>query len=330
MNILISAAALLILILLVIVGIEAAGLEYFFGVFIPYMAVVIFLSGIIFKLIGWARSPVPFRIPTIAGQQKSLGWIKSSKLDSPATILGVVGRMVLEVLLFRSLFRNTKYETKPGQKLVYGSAKFLWIAALIFHWSFLIIILRHLRYISEPIPSLVPLLQNLDGFFQVGVPELFITNILIVVSLAFLFMRRTADPKNRYLSLTADYFPLLLILAIAITGIMMRYFTKVDIAGIKTFAMGLVSFKPVVPESINVIFYIHLFLVSSLLVYFSFSKLLHMVGVFLSPTRNLSNNNRSVRHVNPWDKPVRIHTYEEYEDEFRDKMKAAGLPLEKE
>jgi hypothetical protein len=36
------------------------------------------------------------------------------------------------------------------------------------------------------------------------------------------------------------------------------------------------------------------------------------------------------RHINPWNKPVRIHTYEEYEDEFRDKMKAAGLPLDKE
>jgi nitrate reductase gamma subunit len=56
---------------------------------------------------------------------------------------------------------------------------------------------------------------------------------------------------------------------------------------------------------------------------------MHMGGVFLSPTRNLANNNRVKRHINPWDYPVKVHTYEEWEEEFRDKIKAAGLPLEK-
>ena len=55
-----------------------------------------------------------------------------------------------------------------------------------------------------------------------------------------------------------------------------------------------------------------------------------MAGVFLSPTRNLVNNNRAVRHVNPWDYPVKTHPYEEYEDEWRDKMKSAGVPVDKE
>jgi hypothetical protein len=36
------------------------------------------------------------------------------------------------------------------------------------------------------------------------------------------------------------------------------------------------------------------------------------------------------RHINPWDYPVKVHTYEEWEDEFRPMMKAAGMPLEKE
>ena len=70
-------------------------------------------------------------------------------------------------------------------------------------------------------------------------------------------------------------------------------------------------------------------LVSVLLAYFPFCKLIHMAGVFLSPTRNLANSNRRVRHINPWDYPVKVHTYEEYEDELRDKMKAAGIPVEK-
>jgi len=55
-----------------------------------------------------------------------------------------------------------------------------------------------------------------------------------------------------------------------------------------------------------------------------------MAGIFLSPTRNLANNSRARRHVNPWNHPVAVHTYEEWETEFREKVKAAGLPLEKE
>jgi hypothetical protein len=77
-------------------------------------------------------------------------------------------------------------------------------------------------------------------------------------------------------------------------------------------------------------FLIHLLLVSALAAYFPFSKLMHMGGVFLSPTRNLANNNRSQRHVNPWNYPVKTHSYAEWEDEFRDKLKAADLPLETE
>jgi [DsrC]-trisulfide reductase subunit M len=34
--------------------------------------------------------------------------------------------------------------------------------------------------------------------------------------------------------------------------------------------------------------------------------------------------------VNPWNAPVALHTYEEWEHEFHDKIKLAGLPLEKE
>ena len=55
-----------------------------------------------------------------------------------------------------------------------------------------------------------------------------------------------------------------------------------------------------------------------------------MAGVFFSPTRNLANNNRMKRHINPWNPKVKVHTYQEYEDDFRDLMKNVGLPLEKE
>jgi nitrate reductase gamma subunit len=48
----------------------------------------------------------------------------------------------------------------------------------------------------------------------------------------------------------------------------------------------------VVPETIGPMFFTHIFLLSVLFAYFPFSKLVHMGGVFLSPTRNLANNSQ--------------------------------------
>jgi nitrate reductase gamma subunit len=330
MKIIFSLFIVFVLIIVAFVGVDIVGLDYLFGVILPYAAILIFLLGIVLNVIKWAKIPVPFHIPTVAGQQKSLPWIKNSRLESPHTTLGVIGRMALEILFFRSLFRNTKSELKNGPKLVYGGSKYLWLGAIVFHWSFLIIFLRHFRLFMEPIPSFVLAIESIDGFLQIGLPVLLITDVLISAALLFLIFRRVIDSRLRYISLAADYFPLFLISGIAATGILMRYFDKVDLVKVKELAIGLFTFHPAVPEGIGIMFFIHLFLVSSLIAYFPFSKLLHMPGIFLSPTRNLANNSRMKRHINPWDRPVMVHTYEEYEDEFREKMREAGLPLEKE
>jgi nitrate reductase gamma subunit len=238
--------------------------------------------------------------------------------------------MILEVLLFRSLFRNTKMELHEGPKISYHWEKWLWLAGLAFHYSFFIILLRHLRFFTEPVPFFVHMTERADGFLQVGLPGIYITDFLFLAAVTYLFIRRVIIPQMKYLSLPADYFPLFLLLAIGITGVFMRYFTKVDLLNIKGLAMGLVTFQPSVPEGIGVLFFMHFFLVCALLAYFPFSKLMHLGGVFLSPTRNLPNNSREVRHVNPWNYPVKTHTYEEYEEHFREKMIEAGLPVEKE
>jgi len=332
MNILISLILVSGLLLVGMIGAQA-GLHFLIGTVAPYLAIAVFLVGIVYRIIDWARSPVPFRIPTTCGQQKSLPWIKPSRLDNPTTTAGVVGRMALEVLLFRSLFRNTRTELhRDLRRVVFGPDKWLWLFALVFHWSFLVIFLRHIRFFTEPVPGFTQLLQSLDGFFQVGVPIVYATSFTFMAALCFLLMRRIWTPTLRYISLVNDYFPLLLLLGIGTTGILLRHFIKTDVVGIKELGMGLLSFNPVnlAELDLHILFYGHLFLVSVLFTYFPFSKLMHMGGVFLSPTRNLANNNRMKRHINPWNYPVKVHTYEEYEEEFRDKMVAAGIPVEKE
>ena len=326
-----SFFAVLGLIGIALLGVAGAKLYVVFGVVIPYLSVVIFFAGMIYRVFKWASSPVPFKIPTTCGQQKSLPWIKYSRLESPFTTFDVVLRMLLEVLFFRSLFRNVRVEIrKGGPRVIYWSNKWLWLGAILFHYSFLIVLIRHLRFFTTPVWSFVRLVESVDGFLQVTLPGLYISGIVLLVATVALLLRRVFVPTLRYISLASDYFPLFLIIGIALTGIIMRYIYKVDIVSVKELTMGLVTFHPKIPEGIGSIFYVHLFLVSVLFAYFPFSKLVHMAGVFLSPTRNMPNNNRAVRHINPWNPPVEVHTYEEWEEEFKDKIKAVGLPLEKE
>ncbi len=317
---------------IVVLGLVAGSVPALHGLFsvgLIYVAFAVFFFGFIAKVVNWAKSPVPFRIPTTAGQEFSLPWIKWSKIDNPSTTGGVILRMFFEVCLFRSLFRNMRTDLRSGW-LIHSPTKWLWLLALGFHYSFLIIAIRHLRLFVQPVPGFVELLDKVDGMFQIGIPPIYLTDILILLCVTGLLLRRLFLPKVRFISLAADYFPLFLILGIVISGLLMRFVFRVDITAVKALANGIASFHPVVPEGIGAIFFVHVALVCTLIAYFPFSKLMHMGGVFMSPTRNLANTTRMAYHENPWRKPPKFHSYEEYEDMYRDYMKEAGLPLERE
>jgi nitrate reductase gamma subunit len=307
------------------------GARFVIGVVVPGVAFAVFVVGIIARVIGWARSPVPFRIPTTGGQQKSLPWIRNEELDNPSGTWGVIGRMLLEVLFFRSLFRNTSAEVhSKEQKITYDSSKFLWAAGLVFHWAMLIVVLRHFRFFVEPVPQWVQWLQFADGFLRIGLPVVYMTTIGMIAGLLYLLVRRLWNAQLRLISLPADYFALFLLLGIGISGALMRHMEKVDVAQVKAAIAGWASFAPVTPTGVGSMYFVHVLLVSVLLIVFPFSKLLHAPGVFFSPTRNLANSNRAKRHINPWNPDIVGHTYAEWEEEFRDKMVASGFVLDKE
>ncbi|BBO82001.1 sulfate reduction electron transfer complex DsrMKJOP subunit DsrM [Desulfosarcina ovata] len=338
-NYMVSLIAVIVLFLIAYVGTQqGAGLQMVFGIVVPYLAVILFVVGFARRVMGWSRSAVPFRITTTCGQQPSLPWFKQAKIDNPSSTFGVIIRMFLEIVCFRSLFRNTRMKLKNGTHMTHQLELFLWIGALAFHYAFFTVVVRHLRFFTEPVPFFVTLLENVDAFMrmevlydavQSGLPGVYMSGLVLLAAAFYLFLRRVLLPQVRYISLASDFFPLFLIMGIALSGIFMRYFAKVDIVAIKELTMGLVTFRPSIPEGVGGLFFAHLFLVSVLLAYFPFSKLMHLGGVFLSPTRNMTGNTRQVRHVNPWNYPVKVHTYEEYEDDFREKMVEAGLPVVK-
>ncbi len=67
-----SLITVIVLFLISYIGVEVLGLQILFGIVIPYVAIIIFIAGFIYRVMGWTRSAVPFKIPTTSGQQKTL------------------------------------------------------------------------------------------------------------------------------------------------------------------------------------------------------------------------------------------------------------------
>ena len=323
--------ALLLVILLAVgaaVAAQSRALSEVFARDVPYAALGVLLGGLAWRILWWARSPVPFRIPTTCGQAQWCDWIRPNRIDNPQGPLAVAGRLALELLLFRSLFRNTSSELCPGPRLVHSPNRRLWLASLVFHYSLLVIVLRHLRLFTEPVPGVLIALTKLDSFLEVGLPPLTLTSMTLLFATMYLLMRRVVSLRLRILSRVGDYFPLLLILAVGTTGLVLRHWVRSDVVSVKELCLSLVAFKPVSPARLPWLLFTHLALVCTLLCYLPFSKLVHMGCVLLSPTRNLANNSRRVRHNNPWAEPAKLHSYQAYEDMFRDKMLKAGIPVD--
>ena len=176
---------------------------------------------------------------------------------------------------------------------LYRADRALWLGGWVFHLTFLLIILRHLRYFLYPVPAWVMTLGPTAGLVA----------FLFLLPGLYLLARRLIIDRVRYGSLLSDYLMLLLLLAIAGLGLLTKYVAPVDLVAVKVFLLGLITLRPTAVPA-HPLFLIHFTLVLILVAYFPFSKLLHAPGVFLSPTRNQADDGRRRLHVNPWDPPT--------------------------
>jgi nitrate reductase gamma subunit len=107
-----------------------------------------------------------------------------------------------------------------------------------------------------------------------------LVGLVFVASLLALAIRRLANSEVRYLSASCEYFDLGLLLAIAATGLALRWLsTGTDLAAVRGYLAALLSLRPVLPPS--GIFLAHFTLVNLLLIYFPFSKLVHLTAAII-------------------------------------------------
>jgi len=224
-----------------------------------YFATLMLVVGVGLRIAKYARTPAPLKIPT---------------MPAPTTRSGVFWRMTREVVVFESLFKANKW---------------IWLFGWMFHMGLLLVLLRHFRYFTNPVWFWVDLVQPFGVY----------ASFALLLGLLGLLARRFLVERIRYISSPSDYLMLVLLIAIALSGMTMKFVSGTDIISVKVFFLGLLRFQindlPTTPALL-----VHLALVATLMIIFPISKLLHGPGVFFSPTRNQIDNTREKRHLAPW------------------------------
>ena len=224
-----------------------------------YAAAALLCGGLAFRVWDYARTPAPLKIPTT---------------PAPLTRGGVALRIAREVVLFESLFRSNLWT---------------WACGWLFHAGLALVLVRHLRYFVEPVWWWVALVQPLGVY----------GGFAMAAGLAGLWVRRIFVARVRFISTPSDHLMLVLLLAIAGTGLAMKFVAHTDVVAVKAFFLGLMRFDWQ-PLPSDPLLYAHLALVVALMAIFPFSKLLHAPGIFFSPTRNQADDPREHRHLAPW------------------------------
>ncbi len=224
-----------------------------------YLATLLFVVGLLQRIRVYATTPAPLKIPTT---------------PAPTTRGGVVLRMAREVVLFESLFKANLWT---------------WGMGWLFHASLALVLLRHLRYFTEPVWGWVAFIQPFGMY----------AGLTMLAGLGGLWARRLFVERIRYISTPSDHLMLLLLIGIAVSGLLMQFVAHTDVIAVKGYFQGLLHFS-IQSLPADVLLVLHLLLVVALLAIFPFSKLLHAPGVFFSPTRNQADDPREKRHLSAW------------------------------
>ncbi len=223
-------------------------ISYFIYVIMPFITIVVFLAGMIFRIRIWMKLPTP------------------GMTIFPAPKGGTFSGVLKETIFFPGLFKTDKI---------------FWGGAWIFHMMLALIFIGHARVFTD-----FPALWAAIGLSQDGVNNMSATiggaaGIIIFVLTLYLLFRRLIVQRVKEITALGDYIALLLVMAILITGNIMRFGEHFDLSITRAYFAALFTFCTVtLPE--NNMFLLHFFLAQLLIIYIPFSKILHFGGIFFS------------------------------------------------
>ena len=227
------------------------------GVVLPYLAVVVFVAGMIWRIVSWKKLASP----------------PMTLFPSPATEADNKLNIAKEVLLFKSLFHGDRM---------------LWYFAWIFHVVLALIFLGHFRVFTGLVDAVLQPVIGEKGVEAMSAGAGGAAGVAILVMIALLLIRRMAIPRVREITATADILALSLIAVIVITGDMMRFggeqyhgflaSTREYFAGLATFSSNSAAMDALQDN----LFLVHMCLALMLIMLIPFSKILHFGGIFFT------------------------------------------------
>jgi nitrate reductase gamma subunit len=215
------------------------------------VAIAVFLIGMVARTWGWLRTPVPYPLPL-----ESVG---DTRVEQTTAV-------VHELLVFRGLLRSDRV---------------LWLCAWSMHAALAFVLVGHVVGIAFLSQQFCFLGASSATSIWLSQTSALVSGLVLAIALVGLLYRRVALPDVKRLSDPADFFDLMLLLTIVVTGLHMRLVAEVDLAAIRSYLGGLMTFR-FAPVPVETIFLSHFLLVNLLLIYFPFSKLVHLTGAIVT------------------------------------------------
>ena len=217
---------------------------------LPYLALAIFLVGIIFRFAIWKKTPQPGKMTLFpAGDSTARG-------------------VLAETFFFPSLFKGDKT---------------LWSFAWVFHVTLALVFIGHVRVFTALIDStLVSMGMTAGGIDKMSSTLGGAAGVILLATGLLLLVRRVAQRRVREISNVSDFFALLILIAIILTGDLMRFGAHFDLEQTRMWARSLLTFSPIVVN--DGMFQVHALLAMALITYIPYSKIMHFGGIFFTQT----------------------------------------------
>ncbi|MBN2326967.1 MAG: respiratory nitrate reductase subunit gamma [Candidatus Omnitrophica bacterium] len=169
---------------------------------------------------------------------------------APQNLMDQARFMAAEIFTFRAILKQNKI---------------LWIGAWMFHISMGILVLWLVFMMAG---------AHVAALCWIGA-------ILMGCTVLYLILYRLLQPAAKAVSTPVEYFNLGLFLSIVLASASMYFFQQPSIEEIRQYLLQLLTFQiPVLPQA--PLFLLVLFLVEALMIYFPFSRMIHMVSKYFA------------------------------------------------
>ena len=223
-------------------------MELLVGRIMPFITMATLVVGLLWKIRKWHKASVA----NIA--------LYPSTGSRGALIKKVLG----EIMFFSSLRKENKE---------------LWPKTWVFHITLLLILAGHARLFFAWTDSILGLAMSPGAIDALSAWAGGFFGVVALIACLLLLNRRFVLQRVKEVSTGEDYYVLILLLFILITGNALRFFTHYDVSLAREY-VGSFFLAGEAPK--DPLFLLHFFFVQLLLIYLPFGKFLHIPGIFYS------------------------------------------------